>query len=80
MYTTLKDSLSFSPVLSGLGQGPKLRIGSKSRLARILGKVVFWHERARQRRRLSQLDERLLADMGLDRVRVRQEVCKPFWR
>ena len=36
--------------------------------------------RVRQRRALSQLDERLLRDIGHDRFAVAQEIAKPFWR
>jgi uncharacterized protein YjiS (DUF1127 family) len=42
--------------------------------------VVRWSERAAQRRRLRQLDDHLLHDMGLSRADVEQEVSKPFWR
>ena len=39
-----------------------------------------WYERSRQRRRLARLDERLLRDIGLDRVTAMEEISKPFWR
>ena len=39
-----------------------------------------WYERSRQRRRLAQLDDRLLRDIGLDRVAAMKEAYKPFWR
>jgi uncharacterized protein YjiS (DUF1127 family) len=39
-----------------------------------------WYERSRQRRRLARLDDRLLRDIGLDRVTVMEEISKPFWR
>jgi len=41
---------------------------------------AFWAERARQRRRLMALDDRMLSDVGLDRVRAEAEYEKPFWR
>jgi len=46
----------------------------------IVAMVVRWSERGAQRRRLRQLDDHLLHDMGLSRADVEQEVSKPFWR
>lgn len=42
--------------------------------------VVLWLERARQRRALQRLDDRMLRDIGLTRVDVARESDKPFWR
>jgi uncharacterized protein YjiS (DUF1127 family) len=39
-----------------------------------------WQERAWSRRRLAQLDDRLLADIGLGYADVDTERAKPFWR
>ena len=39
-----------------------------------------WHRRARTRRHLLDLDDHLLADVGLDRADAAREVAKPFWR
>jgi len=39
-----------------------------------------WYERSRQRRRLARLDDRLLRDIGIDRVAAMEEISKPFWR
>ena len=41
--------------------------------------LTHWSEKARQRHKLSQLDERLLNDIGIPREQVMQEVAKPFW-
>lgn len=41
--------------------------------------LLQWQERGRQRRRLSELDDRMLADIGLTRADVSREVAKPFW-
>ncbi len=38
-----------------------------------------WFERYRQRRQLADLDERMLADIGLSRADVKWECDKPFW-
>ena len=42
--------------------------------------VQVWRERARQRRTLSTLNDRMLADIGIDRVAANVEAAKPFWR
>ncbi|NMM45251.1 DUF1127 domain-containing protein [Rhodospirillaceae bacterium KN72] len=36
--------------------------------------------RADERRRLAELDDRLLADIGLDRVTAQAEADKPVWK
>jgi uncharacterized protein YjiS (DUF1127 family) len=47
--------------------------------AQVFTTLLDWQERARQRRRLSELDDRLLKDIGLSRADVAREVEKPFW-
>lgn len=42
--------------------------------------VNTWRSRARQRRRLSQFDSRLLDDIGVSRADARVEAAKPFWK
>ncbi|MCC7047148.1 MAG: DUF1127 domain-containing protein [Alphaproteobacteria bacterium] len=42
--------------------------------------LVEWQERARARRLLADIDERLLADMGIGRAEAFVEAEKPFWR
>jgi uncharacterized protein YjiS (DUF1127 family) len=49
-------------------------------LHRALETVFAWTERARMRRRLLTLDDRLLRDMGLTHAQVHGEAEKPFWR
>lgn len=39
-----------------------------------------WYRRARERRALAELDERLLRDCGFSREQARREAGKPFWR
>lgn len=45
-------------------------------LSRIDATLALWHFRARSRRELEGLDDRLLRDIGVDRCEAR----KPFWR
>lgn len=42
--------------------------------------MIQWMERARQRRALSELEERLLWDIGVSREEVRQESRKAPWQ
>jgi len=42
--------------------------------------LATWAERRRQRRQLQRLDDRLLADIGLDRAHAEFEASKPFWK
>jgi uncharacterized protein YjiS (DUF1127 family) len=58
-------------------RAPGPRLGG---FGNIVAVVARWSERAAQRRRLRQLDDRLLHDMGLSRADVEQEASKPFWR
>jgi uncharacterized protein YjiS (DUF1127 family) len=44
------------------------------------GLLDAWVQRARQRRQLEMLDDRLLRDLGLTRDEVHRECAKPFWR
>lgn len=41
--------------------------------------IQDWHERARSRRALAELDPHLLKDIGVSRDEARAEAIKPFW-
>jgi len=51
-----------------------------SLLNRVLDRLACWQGRARMRRALGELDDRMLRDVGLSRLDVRAETAKPFWR
>lgn len=42
--------------------------------------MAEWIERARQRRALGRLDDRMLKDIGISRADVDAEMRKPFWQ
>lgn len=53
---------------------------AKARLAACLDMLFAWHERARERRALSQLSDQMLHDIGVSRSEATQEAARPFWR
>jgi uncharacterized protein YjiS (DUF1127 family) len=38
-----------------------------------------WIAVARERRRLTELDDHVLRDIGITRVKARREAARPFW-
>lgn len=53
-------------------------------LPQAMGELVetlfAWRERARERRQLQTMSDRLLNDIGLTRADTERETNKPFWR
>lgn len=49
-------------------------------LRRGMAVLITWRNRARQRRRLRELDDHLLSDIGITRVDAEREERKPFWK
>lgn len=66
-----------APLRSGDMPGAGVDFGG---LPLIMKTVWRWLERRRQRQALSLLDDRMLQDIGLDRLDVTQEIEKPFWQ
>jgi uncharacterized protein YjiS (DUF1127 family) len=56
----------------------------QSSVARLAGRVATlvaeWQDRVRARRELARLDERMLHDIGINRMDAEFEASKPFWR
>lgn len=46
---------------------------------RAMMQIKRWDQRARSRRQLAQMDERLLRDIGLTQRQARHEAAKAFW-
>ena len=68
-----KDTL-FADRLLGAGD-----VVQRPGLDALVTTLVTWYRRAEQRRRLVQLDARMLKDIGLSREQVEAEAGKPFW-
>ncbi len=49
-------------------------------LSSLLGTLFTWQGRIDDRMRLSELDDRLLSDMGISRTDAQYESSKPFWK
>ena len=63
--------------------GPVLSVQGSSKPDRgrmFLETLSRWQERARERRILAALDDRMLKDIGVSRGLVQEEIDKPFWR
>lgn len=58
--------------ISGLQDLPSI-------LRKVTGLMLFWSDRARQRRYLGRLDARLLRDIGVSRPDALREAGRPFW-
>jgi uncharacterized protein YjiS (DUF1127 family) len=49
-------------------------------VTRLFDLIFVWRNRARQRRHLAELDDRLLRDIGISSIEVEHEISLPFWR
>ena len=79
--STLRPNLSGAAPLHELlsARAPSHR-SLASQVQRIFDLMLVWHQRARQRRELQCLSDRMLRDIGLTRADVLAESSKPFWR
>ena len=74
-YGTMNHDADFSPLAGNRGSLEAL-------VARAVGHFIIlqaWNERARQRRALGKLDDRLLADIGISRAAAAHEAAKQPW-
>lgn len=52
----------------------------RSLTVKLLNLLLSWQERWIERRRLEEMDDTTLRDIGLTRADIHQEVRKPFWQ
>ncbi len=52
----------------------------RAAIHRLFSELASWHGRHRQRLALAELDDWLLADIGVTPHEARHESAKPFWR
>ena len=52
----------------------------QSRISSAVDVLHAWRRRARQRRRLMEMPDDALKDIGINRVDAYREFRKPFWR
>ncbi len=78
---TITNSPALFQALAAMGFKRQRRsVRSSGGPGRLLEVLFVWQDRASQRRALQQLDDRLLADLGLGRGDVAREASKPFWQ
>lgn len=65
---------------AGVGDRSRAGLGSFRLLSSVWTSYRLWKARVSARQNLSELDEHLLADIGLTRRQVSREVAKPFWK
>ena len=81
MYTLEDIDCQRSGAANAIGRRlPATLPDVKDFLIRVMDRLAEWQERGEQRRRLSTLTDRMLADIGVDRARAFTEAQKPFWR
>jgi uncharacterized protein YjiS (DUF1127 family) len=55
-------------------------LAHRSKLVAAAERLMIWIDRARGRRILAALDDRMLDDIGIDRGTLQTESRKPFWQ
>ena len=71
---------NFVSIQFGDKHSKRLRLAASPRfLEKLLRQVTEWRKRMRSRYLLSQLDDRMLNDVGLTRCDVDRECAKYFW-
>jgi len=58
----------------------RLAVFIKTAPDRLLVKLNNWQTRITDRRHLRGLNDRMLVDIGIDRVDIEREAAKPFWQ
>lgn len=77
--TSLVQAMMSRPSYRSVPQST-LRPGGLGWIGRAVDLVQTWHQRARERRKLMQLSDHMLRDIGITRAMAGGEAEKPFWR
>lgn len=66
---------------SGILTGTQHSVGlATGFLASLIEAPFIWLERAHGRRRLAEMDDHMLRDIGISRADAHQVASRPFWR
>jgi uncharacterized protein YjiS (DUF1127 family) len=65
---------------SAAGGRRRGRVAWSAAIVSLVDQVMLWQERARSRRCLAALDDRMLRDIGIDRATAEREASQSFWR
>ena len=76
----MKTTHSGSALASGLAGLAWTAYRVLARVVALPDALYDWQQRARTRRQLMAMDDRLLRDMGISRYDALREGRKPFWR
>jgi len=78
------SDLQYLPKNAGFGAFLRrfvINLGPPRLVFSLFGQLLAtWRDRARMRRHLARMDDRLLRDIGLSWIDAKREINKPFWR
>ncbi len=77
MNGTICQTASSIPAVA-LSSRPRPSVGAV--MVTAVEKLLMWRDRARSRRVLLGMDDRMLSDIGIDRASALREGERPFWR
>jgi len=80
MNRVITNSYASDALREGRPAAAALVGAAKEAAVRLLDTFAEWQGRIMERRRLMELDARLLRDAGLTRADALAEHAKPFWR
>ena len=72
--------MSQSYSLRGPARAGSIVAAGQAALSSLAGMTAIWLNRRQGRQDLRELDDRLLADVGISREDALREAGKPFWR
>ena len=80
MNTFIMNSYASDAMREGRPTAAAVVEAAREAVVRLLDTLAEWQGRVMERRRLMELDARLLKDTGLTRAEAVAEYAKPFWR